>query len=115
MNTQFKALFLLVCGMFYWQFVCWLTRTAEPWDTDTYWRLWYPVSFILSALVGILFKARGWMAGAILTFAQLPIIWLNTRTGDLWPVGVISSSILAIPAMAISAFTGWYAVRPRPV
>lgn len=115
MRTRFKALSLLVFSILYWQFVCWLTRTVEPWDADTYWRVWYPMSFFVAALVGVSFKARGWMAGAILTFAQLPVMWLNTGTSYLWPVGVIFASVLAIPVVAISAFAGWYAARPRSV
>ena len=30
---------LLVSGVLYWLFVCWVTGAAEPWDADAYWRL----------------------------------------------------------------------------
>jgi hypothetical protein len=108
-----KILVLLVCSMLYWQSVCRVTGATEPWDADAYWRAWYPASFGLSALAGLFFKRRGWMAGAILTFAQLPVMWLNSGTGFLWVVGLMMLSILAIPVVAISALTGWLAARPR--
>ena len=55
------------------------------------------------------------MAGVILTFAQLPVIWLNAGTISLWVIGLAMSCILAVPAVAISAFTGWFAARLRPL
>jgi hypothetical protein len=113
MSTGLKSLALLVGSALYWQSVCWLNGVTEPWDANAYWRLWYPMSFGLSALAGISFKPRGWMAGAILTFAQLPVMWLNTGPSFLWPVGVMATSVLAVPVVGISALTGWCAVRAR--
>lgn len=106
---------LLVSGVLYWLFVCWVTGAAEPWDADAYWRLWYPASLGLAALTGAAFKTRGWMAGVILTFAQLPVIWLTAGTISLWVIGLAMCCVLAVPAVAISAFTGWFAARSRPL
>ncbi len=106
---------LLVCSMLYWHSVCWVAGVTEPWDADAYWRLWYPASLGLAALTGAAFKRRGWMAGAILTFAQLPVIWLNTGSSSLWAFGLAIAWVLAVPAVAISAFTGWFAARSRPL
>jgi hypothetical protein len=113
MSTGLKFLALFVCSALYWQSVCWLTGATEPWDAHAYWRLWYPVSFGLSALTGISFKARGWMAGAILTFAQLPVMWVNAGTSSFWLVGIVMTGVLAVPVVAISALTGWCAVCAR--
>ena len=106
---------LLVSGVLYWLFVRWVTGAAEPWDADAHWRLWYPSSLGLAALAGAAFKTRGWMAGVILTFAQLPVIWLNAGTISLWVIGLAMCCVLAVPAVAISAFTGWFAARSRPL
>ncbi|MEG3082712.1 hypothetical protein U1707_03590 [Sphingomonas sp. PB2P12] len=108
-----KILVLLACSMFYWHLVCRVTGTQEPWDADTYWRVWYPVSLGLAAFAGLFFQRRGWMAGAILTFAQLPVMWLNTGAGNIWVTGIVMSCVLALPVAAISAMAGWLAVRRR--
>ena len=109
-----KILVLLACGMLYWHLVCRVTGTREAWDADTYWRLWYPASFGLSAFAGLFFHRRGWIAGVILTFAQLPVMWLNTGAGSLWMIGIMMSCVLALPVAAISAMTGWLAARRWP-
>lgn len=106
-----KIIILLICSVLYWSFVCWVTGAKEPWDADTYWRVWYPASLCLSAVAGLMFKRRGWMAGAIVTFAQLPVMLMNTATGPLLAVGSMTLCLLAVPAVAISALSGWFAVR----
>lgn len=98
---------LLLIGGLYWQTVVWVTDTTEPWDAPAYWRLWYPISLIMSALAGPFFKQCPWQAGLLLTFAQLPIMWLNSGTGPLMIVGLMYLLALAIPAMALSQVTGW--------
>ena len=111
--SRVKAVVSLAVGVLYWYFVCQVSGAREPWDADAYWHLWYPLSFGLSAMTGLFFKRRGWMAGAILTFAQLPVMWLNTGTGPLWPVGLLTLCVLALPVAAISALTGRLAARRR--
>lgn len=109
-----KTTVLLMCSVLYWSFACWVTGVKEPWDADTYWRFWYPASLCLAGLAGLILKRRGWIAGAILTFAQIPVMWMNTTTGPLWTVGLITLCMLAVPAIAISASTGWFALRRSP-
>ena len=101
-----KMIALLLGGTLYWYAVARATGTAEPWDADAYWRLWYPVSLALSAVAGSWLRRRGWAAGAILTAAQLPVMWLNTGTGPLWAVGLLMVAALAAPAVIVSALAG---------
>ena len=109
-----KLLVLLFCSSLYWQFVSWATVTDEPWDADGYWPIWYPASFALSAIAGLALKNRGWMAGAIITFAQLPVILLNTQPGPLLAAGMAILCVLSVPVAATSALTGWLATRAKP-
>ena len=109
-----KILMTVIGGAAYWLLVSRLTGAMEPWDAETYWSVWYPVSFVLSALGGVLLKRRGWLAGVILTFAQLPIMWLSTGTGPLWAVGIVMLCALSLPVSIVSAVSGWLAARPRP-
>lgn len=103
---------LIILGGLYWQFVCQLTNVQEPWNAPAYWSVAYPISLVLSAATGRFLKNRGWSAGAVLTLAQLPVIWLNNGTSDpFWAVGVLILFVLAIPAATISAVAGWFASR----
>ena len=108
-----RAFTLLIIGGVYWQIVCQGTGAREPWDADTYWYLWYPISCLLSAIAGILFRKKGWLAGGIITFSQLPILWLNNGEGSLVAVGLLFLTLLAVPTIALSALAGWCAVRVR--
>lgn len=114
MNTApMKMTILLVGSVFYWLFVSWLTGAKEPWDAGTYWRLWYPASLGLSALAGLMFEKRRWMAGIVVTFAQLPVIWGHNDRGDFLVIGLMMLGVLAVPAMGLSALSGWFATRYR--
>jgi hypothetical protein len=108
-----RAFILLIVGGLYWQAVCQMTGAREPWDADAYWYLWYPISCLLSAIAGVSFRKTGWLAGGIITFSQLPILWLNSGTGPLMAVGLLFLSMLAVPTIALSALTGWLAARGR--
>ncbi len=106
-----KALSLFVLGGLYWQLVCQVMGVDEPWDAPAYWAFAYPASLVLAAIAGLLLRRDGWLAGAVLTFAQLPVMWVNNGTGPLWAVGLLFLCLLAIPAVALSTLTGWFASR----
>lgn len=102
---------LLVGGALYWQGVCHAGGVTEPWDAASYWRLWYPLSVLIAASGGMLLRRRAWLAGAIVTFAQLPVMWLNAGTAESWIVGVAFCAALAIPAVLASALAGRFVRR----
>ena len=106
-----KRIVLLLASLLYWSVVCRIGNVEEPWDADAYWRLCYPLSFVLSAGAGLLLRSRGWMAGAIVTFAQLPVMAWTAGWGNLWAAGVLTAVVLAIPVVAVSALSGWFATR----
>ena len=101
-----QPLALLLASLVYWQVVSHVSGAKEPWDAEGYWRIWYPGSLALSALSGFVLARRGWLAGLIVTFAQLPVMWANAGIGGLLMVGVIILCILAVPAVAMSAIGG---------
>lgn len=108
-----KVIVLLTCGLFYWSLVGRSAGVAEPWDAAAYWRLWYPLSLVLAGGAGLVLRTRGWMAGAIVTFAQLPVMAWNGEGALWWGMAMLFLAVLAIPAMAVSAGTGWLAIRLR--
>ena len=104
-----QPLALLLVSLAYWQVVSHVSGAKEPWDAADYWRIWYPGSLVISALSGFVLARRGWLAGLIVTFAQLPVMGANTGIGGLVMVGAIILCVLAVPAVAVSAIGGWLA------
>ena len=110
MTTRWiQTLTLLLVGLLYWQFVSRFSGAKEPWDANGYWRIWYPGSLVLSALAGFVLQRRSWLAGVIVTFAQLPVMWVNTGFGGLLMVGATILCILTVPAVAVSMIGGRFA------
>lgn len=97
-----RCLVPLAGGVAYWQVVALVAGVAEPWDAGAYWRLWYPVSLLLSVAAGLFVRRPAWLAGALPSLAQLPVTWWHAGFGPLWPIGVGFALILAVPA-AIAA------------
>ncbi|MES2421583.1 MAG: hypothetical protein V4595_09825 [Pseudomonadota bacterium] len=105
-TRSIRLLALLLVSLLYWQLVSKFSGAREPWDADAYWRIWYPASLVVSALSGFVLGRRGWLAGTIVTFAQLPVMWVNTGIGGLWVVAMMILCILAVPAVAVSMIGG---------
>jgi hypothetical protein len=108
-----RSLVTVAFGMAYWWIVAGVNGVAEPWDADAYWLVWYPVSFGLSAVLGLVLKQRAWIAGAAVTLAQLPVMLLKGGAGPLLPVGVLMLCVLSVPVIAVSALAGRLAARAR--
>ncbi|MBD8623065.1 MULTISPECIES: hypothetical protein [unclassified Pseudomonas] len=95
----------IVCIIF-WTTVSWLSGTAEPWDAAGYWTTVYPAALVLSAILGAIFLRLSLIAGAIVMFAQLPVVVVSAGVSPLLAVGVIYVALLSIPAMMISWVSG---------
>ena len=108
-----RTLSILSVGLVYWCFASGMTGAAEPWDAEAYWRIWYPGSFMISTIAGLILKERGWSAGAVVTLAQAPVMLLNNGAGPLLAVGVLTLCVLAVPVTAVSALAAWCAARAR--
>jgi hypothetical protein len=107
-----RLLALLVVATLYWQSVCLLTGKGEPWDAPAYWTFAYPVSMLLAAMAGWGMRRQGWMAGFVVTLAQLPVMLIHAGGGgQLWVVGLTYLCVLAIPVAAVSALAGRLALK----
>lgn len=114
MNLNFAKLgFILISGLIYWKLTCLWSGSEEPWDSDRYLTLWYPVSIILSAVGGYLLGKRGWISGAVINFAQVPIVIINNGIGPLLAAGLLILVFMAIPPIIIAFLTGRYAARRK--
>jgi hypothetical protein len=56
---------------------------------------------------------RGWISGAVITFAQVPIVIVNNGIGPLLAAGLLILVFMAIPPIIISFLTGRYAARRK--
>lgn len=104
-----RTLVLAATAALFWEGVCLFSGVNEPWDSAAYWWLWYPMSIGFAAAAGPLLARRGWSAGLIITFAQLPVMWAKSGTGELWILGIALCVALAVPSVAASALTAWLA------
>jgi hypothetical protein len=82
-------------------------EAREPWDDTAYWAVVYPLALILSAVLGLLYRDRSWRWALTIFWAQNVAMWiLGGELGNLWPLTLVISAIIAIPAMLL-------ATRPR--
>ena len=100
-----QALISSLIGLAYWSAFSILFSAKEPWDGLYYWSAAYPVSLIISAALGFVFQRRAWITGLSLTFAQFPIIALNTGIGPLSLVAMAFLGVLSVP-LIIAASMG---------
>lgn len=102
---------LLAIGVIFWHVVARQTSSGEPWDASFYWTAAYPALLVISGAAGIMLRSYGWLAGVLLTFAQLPAILNSNGTEASWPLALLLLSALALPPTAVSALAGWIAAR----
>ncbi len=100
-----QAMAGLSIGLVYWSTFSALVATNEPWDGRYYWSAAYPGSMVIAVALGLVWRRRGWITGLSLTFAQLPIILVNTGVGPLAFFGVAILAILSVPVILAAAMT----------
>lgn len=98
-----------VLSLIFWTGVSVMTGAQEPWDLASYWTTIYPAALALSMVMGAMLKSSQWSAGAIVMFAQIPVILAYSGVSALLGVGILYAAILSIPAVALS----WLAGRLR--
>lgn len=118
MSFSLKLLLLFLLAALFWLGVARGSGVGEAWDAAGYWTIWYPVSLLLVAGGGYVVGRRsrrntGWVAGAIVTAAQLPVMGLGAAGSGLLPAGLLVLLVLAIPAMAVAALAGWVARKKK--
>ena len=100
-----QALIAVSVGLVYWTAFSAIVATKEPWDGPFYWSAAYPGSIAIALVLGFVFRRRAWITGISLTFAQLPIIAVNTSVGPLALVGVAFLAVLSLPVILAAAMT----------
>ena len=102
-----QALITTLIGLVYWTVFSVIVATKEPWDGAFYWSVAYPGSIVIATVLGSVFRRRAWITGFSLTFAQLPIMMVNTGIGPLTLFGVAILGILSIPVTLAAVMIVW--------
>ena len=108
-STWPAMLVVLMLSLAFWTAVSLVAGVSEPWDAESFWRLIYPAALVLSAVAGGWFPHRSAAWGAVVMFAQIPVIIVSSGAGPLLAAGVVYAAVLSVPAMALS----WLAGRAR--
>jgi len=86
-----------VCGIILWTVTAAVGGRSEPWDTEIYWSVSYPLSVAASAVLGYLFPKRAWRWAVVLTFTQGAVMLLGGSGLGLLPLGLVLLAILSVP------------------
>ena len=105
-STGSAMLVVLMLSLAFWTAVSLVAGVKEPWDAESYWRLIYPAALVLSAAAGLICSDRSVAWGAVVMFAQIPVVMLSSGAGPLLAVGILYASVLSVPAMALSWLAG---------
>lgn len=111
-----RILAVTVAALAYWVAVNAVSGAREPWDAANYWDLYYPLALGLAAIFGWLFERGAWRWGAIILFAQFPVMVAASGMGPLFAVGLVMLAGLSIPAMVAAEAGAWLRrrfARPR--
>lgn len=100
-----QALIGLLIGLVYWSAYSAIVATNEPWDGPNYWSAAYPGSMVIAVALGFVWRRRAWITGLSLTYAQLPIMLVNTGLNQLAFFGVAILTLLSIPVILVAAMT----------
>lgn len=101
-----RAIGLAGIAIAYWFMVGAVDGVHEPWDAARYWWLWYPLSLVIAGVGGRYLRRRAWLAGVIVTFAQVPVMAIGGAGGPLWVVGLLMLGVLALPAVIVATVAG---------
>ncbi len=94
-----------VVGMVLWFVASLVSGLREPWDGSLYWVVVYPLAILVCALFGYFYPRRPWRWPLVLFAAQFIAMCLrNGEIGNLWPLGIVFSAVLALPGIAAARF-----------
>src|SRR5690606_40693410 len=90
-----------IAGVVLWATASVIFDVAEPWDSPRYW-LAYLLALAVSGLLGFFARSGAWLIGALVVFAQLPVMVAQSGAGPLIVVGVLLLGVLSLPAMLVA-------------
>lgn len=93
-------------GAVLWSVAAVASNGHEVWDVATYWTVFLPAAFLISALLGFAFPERTWRWPLAVMLVQMPVMAsVSGEIGNLAPLGAILLLILSLPGM-LAAYIG---------
>ena len=86
-----------VSGILVWTLVSAATGRREAWDSGAYYQIGLPALCVVSAALGYLEPDRPWRWGAAPLAGQAVAMFATQGVGNLWPLGLIVTGVLAVP------------------
>jgi len=105
----------LAVGVLSWEIVVFLGEHREAWDDPLYWQLGYPMLVIAAFVLGLTWRAAPWRWVAWMMAGQagwsLLLAVLGGGMPNLFPLGLLTSAVLALPCLAAAYAGQWLANR----
>ena len=115
-TARYAVIMALVIGFALWLVASLLTAKREPWDSAAYWIVAYPLAIAACALLGYRFPDRPWRCALVLFESQfLAMCMRNGELGNLWPMGVLSFAVVALPGVVAAQIAARFGRGPAQV
>ena len=89
----------ILTGLLLWSAASHFGQSREPWDSELYWTLFYPLAVLLSGIFGAAFPQRPWRWALCLIGSQLLVMAASGADLGLLPLGAVMLAILSLPAL----------------
>jgi len=99
----------IVAGALLWWLTSAFTGAREAWDSAFYWRITYPLSIVVAAVLGYRYPVGAWLWGALVMLGQAVILSLGPGSWNLWPLTLVALVVQGVPAVVAA----WLAARLR--
>lgn len=109
-----KAVMALGLGAIVWSVFKVIASTQDPTELLSYWQVGYPVSILLSGIMGLIFPDRPWRWSIYIIFVQF-VMGMFTTKGDwnLLPPGIIFYALLTVPCIGLGYAGAWVSGKWR--
>ena len=101
----------VVAGILAWDLVRLIGSRGEAWDDPNYWAVGYPLMLASAAMLGLGFPERPWRWALTIVAAQavwaLFLSFSMDGVGNLFPRGLLTFALLAVPCVAAAYAGQW--------
>lgn len=106
-----KNALALGLGAVVWTVFKVIAHSQDPTELLSYWQIGYPISILLSGIMGMFFPDRPWRWSVYIIFVQFVMEMITTK-GDwnLLPPGIVLYALLTVPCI-ISGYIGAWVSR----
>jgi len=109
-----KVALALGLGAVVWSVFKVIAHTQDPTELLSYWQIGYPVSILLSGIMGLIFPDRPWRWGTYIIWVQF-VMGLIITKGDLnqLSLGIVFYMLLTVPCIGLGYAGAWVSGKWR--